>query len=113
VGEIGGTCCVEERGNILTIEPKGKKLLGKVRLNGRKLKWILKKRRPGMVKNFLFSTSSRPAVGPIQPPIQWVPGALSLGVKWLGHEADHSSPTSAEVKKIWIYTFTPLYAFMV
>jgi len=22
-----------------------------------------------------------------QPPIQWIPGALSLGVKWPGHEA--------------------------
>jgi hypothetical protein len=29
-----------------------------------------------------------------------------------GREADHSSPTSAEVKKMWIYTSTPPYAFM-
>jgi hypothetical protein len=27
-------------------------------------------------------------------------------------EADHSHPASAEVKKIWIYTSTPPYAFM-
>jgi hypothetical protein len=27
-------------------------------------------------------------------------------------EADHSPPTSAEVKKMWIYIFTPPYAFM-
>jgi hypothetical protein len=27
----------------------------------------------------IFSTSSRPALGPTQPPTQWVPGALSLG----------------------------------
>jgi hypothetical protein len=26
-------------------------------------------------------------------------------------EADHSPPTSAEVKKTWIYTSTPPYAF--
>jgi hypothetical protein len=30
---------------------------------------------------FLFTTASRPAVGPTQPSIQWVPGTLSLGVK--------------------------------
>jgi hypothetical protein len=30
---------------------------------------------------FLFTTASRPALGPTQLPIQWVPGALSLGVK--------------------------------
>jgi hypothetical protein len=34
------------------------------------------------------------------------------GVKRQGLEADHSPPTSAEVKKMWIYTSTPLYAFM-
>jgi hypothetical protein len=48
-------------------------------------------------KNFHFSVSSRPVLGPTQSPIQWVPGALSLGVKWTGREADHSPPTSAEV----------------
>jgi hypothetical protein len=31
-------------------------------------------------------------------PIQWVPGAISPGVKQLGHEADHSPQFSAEVK---------------
>jgi hypothetical protein len=31
--------------------------------------------------------------------IQWVPGALSLGVKGPGREADHSPPSSAEVKE--------------
>jgi hypothetical protein len=29
-----------------------------------------------------------------------------------GREADHSPPTSAEVKTMWIYTYTPPYAFM-
>jgi hypothetical protein len=46
---------------------------------------------------FLFTTASRMAVGPTQPPIQWAPDTLSLGVKWLGCEADHSPPSSAEV----------------
>jgi hypothetical protein len=43
----------------------------------------------------IFSTSSRPALGPTQPPIQWVPGALSPSVKRPGREADHSPPASA------------------
>jgi hypothetical protein len=67
---------------------------------------------PGRVKNFLFSTSSRPVQGPTQPPIQWVPGSLFPGVKRPEREADQSPPANAEVKKVWIYTCTPLYAFM-
>jgi hypothetical protein len=47
---------------------------------------------------FLFTTVVRTALGLTQCPIQWVPGALSLGVKRPGHEADHSPPSSAEVK---------------
>jgi hypothetical protein len=39
-------------------------------------------------------------------------GGSFPGVKRPGREADHSPPTSAEVKKIWIYTSTPPYAFM-
>jgi hypothetical protein len=67
---------------------------------------------PGRVKNFLFSTSFRSALGPTQLPIQWIPEAFSSGKKRQGREADHSPPTSPEVKKMWIYTFTPPYAFM-
>jgi hypothetical protein len=67
---------------------------------------------PGRVKNFLFSTSSGLALGSTQPPIQWVPGALSPREKRPGREADHSLPASAEAKKMWIYTCTPPYAFM-
>jgi hypothetical protein len=39
-------------------------------------------------------------------PIQWVPGAVSPGVKRPGREANHSPPTGAEVKKMLIYTST-------
>jgi hypothetical protein len=67
---------------------------------------------PCRVTNFLFSSSSRLALESTQPPIQWVLGALSPGVKWPRREADHSPPTRAEVKKMWIYTSTPPYAFM-
>jgi hypothetical protein len=48
---------------------------------------------------FLFTTAFRTALGPTQPPIQWVLGALSLGIKRPGREADHSPPSSAEVKE--------------
>jgi hypothetical protein len=64
-----------------------------------------------IVKNFHL-TSYKPVLGSTQPPIQWVLSDLSLGVKWLGREADYSPPTSAEIKKTWIYTSTPPYAFM-
>jgi hypothetical protein len=36
---------------------------------------------------------------PTHPPLQWVLGALSLGVKQQGHEADNSPPSCAKVKK--------------
>jgi hypothetical protein len=45
--------------------------------------------------------------GDTQPPIQWVPGALSLEVKRPEGEADYSPPSSAEVKNTWSYTSTP------
>jgi hypothetical protein len=53
---------------------------------------------PGKGKIFLFSTAARPALGPTQPPIQWVLGDLSLGIKRQGREADRSPPSSAEGK---------------
>jgi hypothetical protein len=48
-----------------------------------------------------FSSSPRPErlLGPTQPPIQRVSGALTLGIKWLGREADHSPLSSAEIKE--------------
>jgi hypothetical protein len=47
---------------------------------------------------FLFTTAFRTALGPTYP-IHWVPDAFSLGVKRPGREADHSPPSSAEVKE--------------
>jgi hypothetical protein len=50
---------------------------------------------------FLFTTASRTALEPTQPPIQWVLGALSLEAKRPGREADRSPPFSAEDKE-WV-----------
>jgi hypothetical protein len=56
---------------------------------------------------FLYITASRLSLGPTQPPVQWVTGTLPLEVKRPGREADHSPPSSAEVKNAWSYTSTP------
>jgi hypothetical protein len=63
-------------------------------------------------RDFLFATGSRLAVGPTQSPIQWVSGAVSARLKWLGNEADTLSPSSAEVRNAWSYASIPLYVFM-
>jgi hypothetical protein len=55
----------------------------------------------------LFTTVSRPIMGPTQPPIQWKTGTLSLGEKRPGRETDHSPLPSAEVKNAWSYIPTP------
>jgi hypothetical protein len=58
---------------------------------------------------FLLTTESRTALGPTQPPIQWVLGALSLEAKRPGREADHSPPSSAEVKEwVQLYLNSPI-----
>jgi hypothetical protein len=42
--------------------------------------------------------SSRPALGPTQPPIQWEPGAISPEVKRPKRETDRSLQFNAEIK---------------
>jgi hypothetical protein len=55
----------------------------------------------------LFTAASRTALRPTQPPIRWVPGALSLRVK-LPTTYLHLVPRSTNG---WSYTSTPQYAF--
>jgi hypothetical protein len=66
---------------------------------------------PGKGKIFLFSKASRPTLGPTQPPIQWVSGAFSPGVKRPGREADHSPPCDAELKKGGVYLHSSMFSW--
>jgi hypothetical protein len=57
----------------------------------------------------IFTAMSKRALGPTQPPIQWIPGALSLGVKRPEREVDHSLPSSGEVKEcVELYLHSPV-----
>jgi hypothetical protein len=47
---------------------------------------------------FFFSKMSRLALSITQPPVPYVPGCLSSGVKRPGLKADHIPPSSTEVK---------------
>jgi hypothetical protein len=54
----------------------------------------------------------RAALKPAQLPIELGIGKLSLEVKRLGREADHSPLSRVEFKKAWRYTSNPLSLFM-
>jgi hypothetical protein len=69
--------------------------------------------RSSVMARFLFlSVVPRPAMGPMQPPIKWVLGDISPGVRG-GRVAQHSPPPSTEVKNQWSYPpyLTPPYGF--
>jgi hypothetical protein len=55
---------------------------------------------PSTGKIFLFSIVSSPALGPTQPPIQWVLGPPSPKVKQQGNEVDRSPLSNAKVKNV-------------
>jgi hypothetical protein len=70
-----------------------------------------------VIQEFLFSVSSRLALGATQLSIQWVywmrVGAFNLRVKRSRRKTDHKPPITAEVLKTWIYTLTPIHLFKV
>jgi hypothetical protein len=57
---------------------------------------------PGRAKVFLVSTSPKTSSWPYLAsyPLDRVPGALSLGVTWLGHETDDSPPSNADSEAV-------------
>jgi hypothetical protein len=61
---------------------------------------------PGREKEFPVHKKSRLAMQPTGPPVYRLLEAPSLGVKWPGHEVDHSHPPTANVKNEWRYTST-------
>jgi hypothetical protein len=46
---------------------------------------------------FPLASVSIPALGPTQPPVQWVPGSFPGDKARPGRDADYSPPSSAEV----------------
>jgi hypothetical protein len=67
---------------------------------------------PGRVKNFSLLHIVQTDSGVHPTSYKMGTGGSFPGVKLQGREADHSPPTGAEVKKMWIYTYTPLCVFM-
>jgi hypothetical protein len=63
-----------------------------------------------MVSTYNKTTTHYPSF--CVPPIQWVPGDLSSGLKRPGREADPSPLTSAQFEKTWTYTSTLPYVFI-
>jgi hypothetical protein len=52
----------------------------------------------GYMAGVRIAAGPRPILGPTQPPIRWVPGALSTEAKRPESKTNHWPPSSAEVK---------------
>jgi hypothetical protein len=61
------------------------------------------------VEGFLYRTESRPALGPTQPPSQWVQRARCPKVKRPGRKVDLTHSSSAEVKNSGAIPPLPLH----
>jgi len=67
--------------------------------------WMVLGSKPVVVRD--SPHPSTPALGPVQPPIQWIPGSFPV-VKRAGRVAYHSPPSSAEVKeRVELYLYSP------
>ena len=60
-------------------------------------------------KIFLVFLVSRLALGPTQLSVEWVAGAISLGVKWLEQGFGHICPSNSEVMNDWQYSSIPIF----
>ena len=61
----------------------------------------------GEGQEFCLLESSKPALRPIQAPIECVKGALLQGIKWPGRETDHSPLSTAKCEND--YTGNTIY----
>jgi hypothetical protein len=61
---------------------------------------------------FPFFTTSRPALGPTEPFVQWYLVLFLLGVRQLASETDHLPTTCAEFKNELRYASTPTFTFI-
>jgi hypothetical protein len=84
IGELGTTLAVISKTAFVIIFRVSNSVCFRGSAVGTEIGYRLDDRGPGMVKNYHFSIASRPAPTPIQPPIHWVPGALSQGDKTAG-----------------------------
>lgn len=48
---------------------------------------------------FLLATAFTLALGPAQPPLQWIPWVISPVIKRTGCEAEQTTPSTDKVKK--------------
>jgi hypothetical protein len=60
---------------------------------------------------FLHSAASRPVLGPIQSPIQWILGAISQGITRPRREYNHSLHLVPRLRIVELHLHSP-YAFM-
>jgi len=61
---------------------------------------------PGRCRDFCLSYRVQTGSGAHWASFQWVPWAITSGVKWPELEADHSPLSSAKVRNVWSCTFT-------